>query len=331
MRFESPWFLLLLGLLLPWWWLSVRRNNAQFIQFSEVQTLKTLATTTWWSHPYVLPILRGLALIFLILAVARPQTGRSFTEIETEGVDIILAIDTSGSMRALDLQLEGKNVTRLAVVQDVVEEFIQNRAHDRIGMVVFGEEAFTQTPLTHDHELLIRFLDQAFIGMAGDATAIGSAIAVGAKRLKELTAPSKVMILLTDGENTAGQLPPAQAAEAAKEIGVKIYTIGVGSEGKAPFEGTDLFGRKRIVYQHVRIDEALLKQVAKLTGGQYFRATNTESLKEIYQTIDELEKTEAKVKEYHEYEERFTYFLYPALFLFLLEFILARTRLRRLP
>lgn len=330
MRFESPWFLLLFLLLPLWWWFSVQRNRSQFIQFTEVQTLKSLAGSSWWSHPYVLPLMRLLVLILLILSVARPQTGRSFSEVDTEGVDMVLTIDTSGSMKALDLKWEGKNVTRLAVVQQVLGKFIESRPHDRIGMVVFGEEAFTQAPLTHDNRLLTGFVDQMFIGMAGESTAIGSAIAIAVKRLKDLEAPSKVIILLTDGENTAGKVLPIPAAEAAKELGIKIYTIGVGSEGEVPFETDGFFG-KRIQYAPVTLDEGLLKEIASLTGGKYFRATNTESLEKIYQQIDELEKTEAKVKEYHEYEERFSYFLFPAFFLFLLEFLLARTRLRRLP
>jgi Ca-activated chloride channel family protein len=196
--------------------------------------------------------------------------------------------------------------------------------------VVFGEEAFTQAPLTHDHRLLSSFLDQVFIGMAGDKTAIGSAIAVGAKRLKDLNAPSKVMILATDGENTAGRITPLQATEAANEFGVKIYTIGIGTEGEAPI-AIERGGVRRIQYVNLSLDEALLRQIAEKTGGLYFRATDTESLQQIYKTIDELEKTEAKVKEYHQYEEQYAIFLIPALLLFLFEFILAHTRLRRLP
>ncbi len=330
MRFESPLFLLLLLLLPIWWWWLIKRSKNPFVQFSEVTTLASLAKLSWWSNPYILPGLRCLTLILLILTLARPQTGRSFTEVLTEGVDIVLAVDTSESMHALDLKLNNKNVTRLEVVKNVLEKFIANRLNDRVGMVVFGEEAFTQTPLTHDHELLISFLDQVFIGMAGKKTAIGSAIAVGTKRLKDLPAPSKILILLTDGENTAGKVMPLQAAEAAKELGIKIYTIGVGTRGKAPFAVQGLFGQQ-IQHIHVSIDEELLKKIADLTGGRYFRATDTESLEKIYQTIDQLEKTEAKVKEYHEYEEHFMLFLIPALFLFFLEFVLARTRLQRLP
>jgi len=331
MRFESPWFLLLLLLLPVWWWLTIKRKQVRFVQFSEVQTLKLFASSAIWTHPHFLPFIRGIVLTLLIIAMARPQTGRSFTEVTSEGVDIVLAIDTSGSMKALDLKLNNKRVTRLDVVKDVLAKFIENRLNDRVGMVVFGDEAYTQSPLTHDHELLIGFLDQTYIGMAGDRTAIGSAIAISSKRLKDLKAQSKVMVLLTDGENTAGKVSPEAAAEAAKELGIKIYTVGVGGTGKAPVEVDVPFFGKQLQYFNITIDEVLLKKIAKITGGHYFRAKDTESLERIYDTIDKLEKTEAKVKEYHEYEEHFKWFLIPAFLLFLIEFILAHTRLRRLP
>ena len=330
MRFESPWWLLLILLLPLWWWFLVHRQKSEHIIYSPVSSLQQIVTNAWWTHPYFLPSIRALILFLLILALARPQTGRSFSEVDTEGVDLILAIDTSGSMKALDLTLQGKNVTRLEVVQSVLADFIQQRKSDRIGLVVFGDEAFTQAPLTHDHELLQQFLDKLFIGMAGQATAIGNAIGISTKRLKDLKAESKIMILLTDGENTAGSLNPIVATEVAKKLGIKIYTIGVGSRGKAPFEVDGFFG-KQIIYQQVNLDEKLLQQIATLTEGQYFLATNTEALQEIYRTIDNLEKTVATVKEYHEYTDHFHWFLIPALCLFLIEYFLKQTRLRTIP
>jgi Ca-activated chloride channel family protein len=274
--------------------------------------------------------LRILALCMLVFGMARFQKGRKTTEVITHGVDILLAIDTSGSMEAQDFQLKGDRVTRLDVVKSVVKDFVKNRKVDRIGMVVFGTMAFTQCPLTLDHGVLMSFLESLEIGMAGEKTAIGSAIGTGINRLKELASKSKVMILLTDGENTAGDMDPIQAAELAKAFGIKIYTIGVGKEGKAPFLVQTIFGPQ---YQYLpsRIDEKSLKKIASMTGGKYYRAHNTEQLKSIYSEIDALEKTKAKVKEYMEYKELFYIFVIFALSLLFLDKLLDLTVFRRLP
>lgn len=330
MRFESPWFLLLLLVLPLWWWSNARQRKPLALQFSSVAGLQSLAQVSLWSNPYILPTLRLLALSLLILALARPQTGRSFTEITSEGVDIVIAVDTSGSMAGLDLKWDNKAVTRLEVVKKVIADFVTKRSTDRLGLVVFGEEAYTQTPLTNDYDLLQGFVERAFLGMAGDRTAIGDAIAVSSKRLKDLKAKSKVIVLMTDGDNNAGKVRPLQAAEVAKELGIKIYTIGIGSKGKVPFEQDGFFG-KQLVYAEVTLDEPLLQQIAQITGGSYYRATSTESMQSIYKTIDSLEKTSAKLKEYHEYKEHYYWFLILAAILLLLEFILTHTRLRSLP
>ena len=182
-----------------------------------------------------------MLLLFFIIAFARPQEGRKKTEILSQGVDIVLAIDTSGSMQALDFKKNENQVTRLSVVKDVVAEFVKHREMDRIGMVVFGANAFTQCPLTLDQSILLSFLDKLKIGMAGDATAIGSAIGISARRLKDLKSKSKIIILLTDGRNNSGTIPPLQAAEIAKTLGIRIYTIGVGKRGKAPFLVDSIF------------------------------------------------------------------------------------------
>ena len=266
----------------------------------------------------------------MVIALARPQAGQKETEIVTEGIDIMLCLDTSGSMRALDFEREGKRTDRLDVVREVVKAFIQKRQNDRIGMVVFGEQAFTQCPLTMDYGVLLSFLDRIEIGMAGDSTAVGSALATGVKRLKEVPGKSKVVILVTDGRNNAGRIAPETAAEIAKTYGVKVYTIGVGVEGESPFLMETLFG-KRYVYQKVDLDEETLKQIADVTGGAYFRAQDTASLEEIYEQIDQMERTEAKVKEYMEYEELFAQFAFPALLLILVGFVLENTRFRKIP
>jgi Ca-activated chloride channel family protein len=295
-----------------------------------LETLKALKPARSLAWRKVLLIVRCAAMSLLIMALARPQSGTISTEIITEGVDIMLCLDTSGSMNALDFQLENKRVNRLQVVKKVVDEFIRGRQNDRIGMVVFAEEAFTQCPLTLDYGVLLSFLDRLEIGMAGDTTAIGSALATCVKRLKDLKSKSKIIILLTDGRNNTGTISPATAADIAKTHGIKVYTIGAGTEGEAPFLVDSLFG-KHYVYQKVDLDEVTLKEIAQKTGGRYFRATNTEALKTIYQQIDKMEKTEAKMKEYMEYDERFTYFLIPALCLILLEILLANTRFMKIP
>jgi Ca-activated chloride channel family protein len=245
-------------------------------------------------------------------------------------VDIIMCLDTSGSMRALDFKLDDKPVTRLTAVKKVVGEFIKKREVDRIGLVVFGEEAFTQAPLTLDKGLLLGLVDKMTIGMAGDRTAIGSALAIAGKRLKDLKAASKILILLTDGRHNAGELTPEQAAEAVRALGVKIYTIGVGGRGPAPFQVQSLFGT-RIVHRQVDLDEATLKKIADIGGGKYFRAADTEGLAEIYDIIDGAEKTEVKVKEFFHFRELYPYFLIPALVLLGLEILLKTTVLRTVP
>jgi Ca-activated chloride channel family protein len=275
-------------------------------------------------------ILRTVCLILLVLTAARPQFYNVSREIRSPGVDIVMCIDTSGSMQALDFELNGEPVTRLTAVQKVVSDFIRKREVDRIGLVVFGEEAFTQAPLTLDKGLLPGLVNKMTIGMAGDRTAIGSALAIGGKRLKDLEAESKILILLTDGRNNAGDLTPGQAAEAVQTLGVKIYTIGVGGTGPAPFRVKSLIGT-RIVRRQVDLDEGTLREIADIGGGKYFRATDTEALAEIYDIIDRAEKTEIKVKEFFHFRELYSYFLIPALIMLGLEIILKSTILRTVP
>ncbi len=275
-------------------------------------------------------ILRAVCLILLVLTAARPQFYNVSREIRSPGVDIVMCIDTSGSMQALDFELNDEPVTRLTAVQKVVGDFIRKREVDRIGLVVFGEEAFTQAPLTLDKGLLLGLVGKMTIGMAGDRTAIGSALAIGGKRLKDLEAESKILILLTDGRNNAGDLTPGQAAEAVQTLGIKIYTIGVGGTGPAPFRVKSLIGT-RIVRRQVDLDEGTLREIADIGGGKYFRATDTEALAEIYDIIDQAEKTEIKVKEFFHFRELYSYFLIPALIMLGLEIMLKSTILRTVP
>ena len=274
--------------------------------------------------------LRTMCLILLVLASARPQLFNVSRETLSPGVDIMLCLDTSGSMRALDFQLDGEPVSRLTAVKKVVSDFVKKRETDRIGLVVFGEEAFTQSPLTMDKGLLLGLVEKMEIGMAGDRTAIGSAIAVGGTRLKDLKAKSRILIILTDGRHNAGDITPEEATEAVRALGIKIYAIGVGGKGPAPFKVDTILG-PRLVYQEVDLDEATLKSIASIGGGQYFRAADSEQLSEIYDIIDRQEKTEIKMKEFFHFRELYYYFLVPALTLLGLEILLKSTALRVIP
>ena len=328
-RFEDPW-LLLFFLMVPFLTIRGKGKQQATISYSSIDTLQAIRSARVEILSILPLVLRMIAISLLVLSLARPQEGYKSTEILSVGVDIMLALDTSGSMQALDFIKDEKRDTRLAMVKDVVSQFFDNRPNDRMGMVVFGSEAYTQCPLTLDQGILKSFLSKLDIGMAGDSTAIGSAIGIAVKRLKDLESKSKVIILLTDGQNNAGSLPPLQAAQTAKAFGIKIHTIAVGTHGKAPFLVNSIFGQ-RYVYQQVDIDEDTLKKISDLTGGQYFRATDLESLKTIYKQIDEMEKSEVKVIDHSEYTELFHYFLIPGLLILLLEILLSNTVLRRIP
>jgi len=328
-RFEDPWLFIFLGLV-PWLIYLDWKNAPATLHYSSLSILKSLHSPRI-KYLALLPlVLRCLVVVLLVLALARPQEGRKSTEILSAGVDIVLALDTSGSMQALDFKKEDQPVDRLTVVKDVVTDFIKGRDFDRIGMVVFGNEAFTQCPLTLDHDVLHTFLGKLEIGVAGDSTAIGSAIGISVKRLKDLESKSKVVILLTDGRNNMGKITPLQAADIASALGVKIYAVGVGTRGKAPFKVNTPIG-PQIIYQNVELDETTLKQIAEKTGGRYFRATDSDSLKKIYEQIDLLEKSEVKWIDHSEFNELFPRFLIPGLLLLLIEIGLSGTRLRRIP
>jgi len=329
-RFEDPAFLLLC-LIIPFLiWRYVRNQGAVRVRFSSVSSLKKIKPSASLYLRHSLIVFRCAALLFLIAALARPQSGHKSSEVLTEGVDIVLCLDTSGSMQAMDFALEGKRATRLDVVKQVVEDFVKKRTNDRIGMVVFGEQAFTQCPLTLDYGVLLSFLKRVEIGMAGDTTALGSALATSVKRLKDVEAKSHVVILLTDGRNNAGRISPETAADIAKTYNIKVYTIGVGTAGPAPFLVDRLFG-KEFVWREVDLDEDTLEMIAEKTAGRYFHADNTAALEKIYEEIDELEKTEVTVKEYMEYEELFMWFVWPGMALVMLEVLLANTRFRKIP
>ncbi|MBW1705842.1 MAG: VWA domain-containing protein [Deltaproteobacteria bacterium] len=328
-RFAYPVLVVLLLPVAGWLAFSLWKKPAN-ITYSMTSRIARLAGKGNRVLAKVPVFIRTACLVLLVLAAARPQFYNVSREIRSSGVDIMLCLDTSGSMRALDFKIDDEPVSRLTAVKKVVSDFIKKRKTDRIGMVVFGEEAFTQSPLTMDKGLLLGLVEKMEIGMAGDRTAIGSAIAIGGKRLKDLKAKSRILILLTDGRNNAGDIAPDAAAEAVRALGVKIYSIGVGGKGPAPFRVKSFFGT-RIVHQRVDLDETTLKKVASLGRGKYFRAADSKSLSEIYDIIDKEEKTEIKVKEFFHFKELYRFFLIPALFFLGLEIFLKTTVLRVIP
>lgn len=334
MTFNNP-YLLLLVLIVPLYYLYVRyvrqgqREGA--MKFSSVEQVKKLKTTLSVRLRHLPLWLRCFTLILVIASLARPQKGIEHSKMPTEGVDIVMAIDVSTSMLAEDFTLNGKRANRLESLKPVVKSFIEGRKNDRIGMVVFAGQPYTQCPLTLDYGILFEFLKNTEIGMVEDGTAIGSALATCLNRLKNLPGKSKIIILLTDGRNNTGKIDPLTAAEMAKAMGVKVYTIGAGAKGLVPYPARDIFGNK--VYQRVQvdIDEDTLKKIADITGGKYFRATDSESLEDIYEEINKMETTKVEVKIYMEYKELFPYFLLPAMLLLLTEIVLKNTWLRKIP
>lgn len=267
------------------------------------------------------------ALGLLIIGLARPQWGHTRTEIEASGIDILLAVDVSGSMQALDFTLKGQRVNRLDVVKPVVADFIRQRPNDRIGLVAFAGRPYMVCPLTLDHDWLRQRLNSLHTGMIEDGTAIGSAIAAGVNRLRDQQAKSRILILLTDGVNNAGKAAPLTAAEAAAVMQIKVYTIGVGRRGVAPIPVEDQFGRQRIIQAEVDIDEETLRKVAAQTGAKYFRATDTNSMEKIYSEINMMEKTVRKIRNFSRYRELFALPVLAALLLLAAELFLSRKKL----
>ena len=331
MTFAEPLALLCLTAIPLLIFFHFRGTQLGSLKFSSIGSFQAIRPTwTNWGRVGLL-FLRCIIILLIAIGLARPQKGVEESKLVGEGIDIVLVIDVSGSMQAEDFQIAGERYNRLHVVKEVVKDFIAGRSNDRIGIVVFAGRPYTLCPLTLDYGWLIRNLDRARIGMLEDGTAIGTAIATGVNRLRESSADSKVIILLTDGRNNTGRISPETAANLAKTLNVKIYTIGAGTEGMAPFPTRNLFGNKTYQPVKIEIDDESLTQIAQETGGRYFRATDTDNLRQIYDEIDKMEKTEIETPQYLEYKEFYPYFLIPALFCFLAEIALANTRLRRLP
>lgn len=352
-RFQNPiWLWLLIPVVVAGIW-SIRRNRRTAVLYSNVELLRGLPVTLAQRVRRFLPWLRVLGLALIVLALARPQSGKEEFRIRTEGIAIQMCIDRSGSMQALDFPVDGERVNRLTAVKKVFREFVagdgsfDGRPDDLIGLVVFGGFADAKCPPTLDHGALLEVLDSVKIAepvrdrngqiinrrllQEEQATAIGDAIAVAVDRLKDVESKSRVIVLLSDGENTAGVVQPEEAAEAAAAFGIRIYSIGVGSSGMAPFPAVDAFGRQVLQAQPVRLDEETLQMLSEKTGGRYFNAQDTDGLAEVYAEIDRLEKTETEGRLYTEYQEIFQSLMLPGLICVLLQIGLSATRFRGLP
>ena len=318
------YFLIIIPLMIGWYIYRHGHRNAA-LQLSTTSVFENGSKSLKPTLYHTLFVVRMLALILLIIALARPQSSSSQQNISIEGIDIVMAQDVSSSMLAEDLK-----PNRLEAAKKVAGDFIDDRPNDRVGLVIFSGESFTQVPLTKDHSIVHHLFDEVKSGMIEDGTAIGDGLATAVNRLQDSKAISKVIILLTDGVNNSGNLDPLSAAEIAKLYGVRIYTIGVGSRGTAPYPVQTAFGRQ---YRNVEveIDEDLLKQVAAMTDGRYFRATSNEKLQEIYNEIDQLEKSKIDVTEFKKKHEEFLPLALIALGLFLLEFILRNTVFKTIP
>ncbi|MBU8849478.1 MAG: VWA domain-containing protein [Desulfobacterales bacterium] len=329
-RFASPLFLLLLFVVALVWFLKLRKKSTSHIKVSSLKGVDTLSQSFMVTLSRFVPFLKIISLVLLILALARPQWGDKKINVTTEGVNIILALDLSESMRALDFKKDKKIVTRLEAVKTVVRDFIMKREGDRIGMVVFGSNAFTQLPLTRDYNTIAFILDRLKIGAAGPRTAIGDAIGISLMRLEDIQSKSNIIILLTDGKSNSGELSWQDATKIAAQRKVKIYTIGVGTKGEAPFLVDSLFG-KRYVYQKVDMDLTALKKIAAETQADFFEAGDLKSLGLIYEMINNLEKTKVEVEKWVEYKELYPGLLMAGLILFLINIVLSNTRFLRIP
>ncbi len=313
-------------------WLKGKRGSSPAFIYSSVKLVADLASARRSRAGIFLAALRWLALAAFIVALAQPRFAKSTTEIKASGVDIVVALDMSGSMISEDFEVRGERVNRFHMAQTVLKGFIDKRPNDRIGLVLFATQAFIGTPLTLDHDFLHENLDRLEIGaISENSTAIGDGLGTAVNRLRDLKAKSKIVILMTDGQNNSGKLQPLLAAEAAKSLGVKVYTVGIGMRGQAPMPGRDMFGRKVYQWVPVDVDEDTLQKIADETGGKYYRADNAEKFLQIYAEIDKLEKTEASVKKYTQFKELFPWVVATGLALLLIEILLGQTIFRRLP
>lgn len=325
---EWLWALAALPLVLLW---RGRRGPVAAVEFSDVGLARDVARASRSRLGFIRGLMPILAAALLIVGLARPQRVQSRTEVTANGIDIVLGLDVSGSMQALDFLVNKQRVNRIQVVKSVVAKFIDERPDDRIGMIAFAGSPYLVSPITLDHGWLHQNLERVNVGATDDGTAIGSAIAASVNHLRTTAGKSKVVILLTDGMNNTGKISPLAAAEAAKALGVKIYTIGVGVRGKAPIPVHDEAGHVHVIMAEVDVDEKTLAAVAELTGGKFYRATDTDSLRRIYEEINHYEKSAQTEQKFEQIEEMYRWALIPALALLSLGFLLQHTLLRRLP
>jgi Ca-activated chloride channel family protein len=331
--FAHPYLLLLLLLLPLAAWLKGRRGQPAAFVYSSTQLLRGIQEISKSNAGGFLAALRWLALAILIIALAQPRLTKFDTSKATaSGVDIVVAFDLSGSMAAEDFEIKGQRVNRVMMAKDVLEKFIAKRPSDRIGLVAFGTQAYIASPITLDHDFLLKNLERLDLNtINGNQTAIGSALSTAVNRLRELQSKSKIVILMTDGQNNAGKIAPLTAAEAAQALAVKVYTIGVGTQGQAPMPATDMFGRRVYQMVPVDIDEETLQNISDMTGGKYYRASNADKFEAIYAEIDKLEKTEAEVQKFAQHTELFAWLIAIGIVLLTAEIALGQTVLRRLP
>jgi Ca-activated chloride channel homolog len=336
--FARPWLLLLLLAipLLAWW--RGKRGAAAALTFSSTIPLRAIGKSSQARVGKILRTLLLATLAIFVIAIARPQLGKSLTRVEASGIDIILALDVSGSMLTKDFTIGGELATRVDAIRDVTRRFIEGRPNDRIGIIAFAGRPYVVSPMTLDHDWLLQNLDRVRIGLVEDGTAIGSAMAAAANRLNDKKSKSHVLVLLTDGENNAGKIPPNTAAEAIQALKIHFYAIGAGTNGLAlapvftprgPL--TDALGNIMYQRQPVEFNEAGLKEIAKIADGKFFRATNTKSLEEIYSDIDKLEKSTVSVKKYQEYRDLFPVCLMSGVGLLVAQVLLAQTVWKKLP
>ena len=332
MTFGNPYFLLLLLLLPLAAWIKGKRGKPPAFVYSSVQLVRSILNVTRTRSGAFVSSIRWITLTLLIIALAQPRLTKSETKVSASGIDIVVAIDLSGSMASEDFVVGSERLNRLDMAKDVLKKFILKRPSDRIGLVAFATQAYIASPLTLDHDFLLQNLERLQIGTIDQSqTAIGSALGNAINRLRELKSISKIVILMTDGQNNAGKVAPLTVAEAAKALKVKVYTIGVGKQGVAPMPV--YMGGRKVGYRNepVDIDETTLRKIADMTGGKYYRADDAEKFRAIYAEIDKLEKTEADVRKFSHHQELFAWLITPGLGLLLLEVLLRHTLFRRLP